>query len=127
MMTKEEAKQNAAILLAYSEGKPIQVRTKGATPWMICHAPSFDFHNYEYSVGPMPTYRPYKDSTEFAKALIAHGVSLKHKESKINWVVANFDITGISFTIGASRTYAGLLADFCWSTDDTPCGVLEKK
>lgn len=63
-MTKEEARQNAEVMMAYAEGKDIQYKHK------ILHKewhdfyhtefPVFSFTDSDYRIKPTPEYRPWR-------------------------------------------------------------------
>lgn len=68
IMTREEARKAAEVILAYAEGKEIQlmVRTEGQG-WKDLpegEEPKFNFSGFNYRIKPEPTYRPFKDKEE---------------------------------------------------------------
>lgn len=57
-MTKEEAKKNAEVMIAWSEGKVVQWRNKGYSIWLD-GASYFNFHHVDYRIKPTLTYSPW--------------------------------------------------------------------
>lgn len=74
-MTRENAKKQAEVMLAYAEGKDIQVMDCFGT-WEDAANPLFDWSSRQYRIKPEPDFVPYKDAYEFMKALISHSRSL---------------------------------------------------
>lgn len=66
-MTREEAKRRAEVMMAYADGKDVELKIKGYDrwqPWNKEHSLDFDFDVVEYRVNKEPTYRPFKDKEE---------------------------------------------------------------
>ncbi len=63
-MTREEARKAAEVMLAYADGKEVQVRDQGG--WGDCNSPSFNWDGYSdnYRIKPKPHYRPFKSAEE---------------------------------------------------------------
>ena len=81
-MTRENAKKQAEVMMAYAEGKPIQVKDVCSYgPWEDTVNPLFDWSSRNYRVKPEPNYVPYKDAYEFLEALINHSGDLILKDS----------------------------------------------
>lgn len=59
-MTKEEAKKNAEVMLAYSEGRVVQFRISGGHNWQEANDLAFQFINCEYRIKPTPKLRPWR-------------------------------------------------------------------
>ena len=53
-MTPQEAREAAAVMLAWAEGKKIEYRLKGAFLWRGVLDPVWDFECNEYRVAPEP-------------------------------------------------------------------------
>lgn len=56
-MNAEQARANAAIMLAYAEGKTIECRSYSSGPdgkWYTTIDPDFMFSHYEYRIKPEP-------------------------------------------------------------------------
>ena len=54
-MNKEQAKENAAVMLAFAEGMTIECRARvGYGKWCVTKTPTFAFDYNEYRVKPEP-------------------------------------------------------------------------
>lgn len=53
-MNKEQAEKNAAVMLAFAEGKRLECRAHGSSKWHTCAVPTFSFDHYEYRVKTEP-------------------------------------------------------------------------
>ena len=75
-MTREEAKQLLPIILAYAEGKTIQLRERSNCPNCYVDLDNnvhFDTYPAEYyRVKPEPKYRPFKDAEEYWQEMKNH-------------------------------------------------------
>lgn len=59
-MTTEQLKQNAAAMIAFADGKPIQVAYKDdASKWCEQPLPTWSFDAFQYRPTPMPVTRPW--------------------------------------------------------------------
>lgn len=52
MDEREKIKQQAAVMLAFAEGKKIEVRNKAYGDWRQIFSPVWDWFNYEYRIKP---------------------------------------------------------------------------
>lgn len=71
-MTREEARKAARVVLAYANGKNIQIAHWGTEDWKPCVNPTFQFGNYRYRVKPEPKYRPFKNADECWEEMKKH-------------------------------------------------------
>jgi len=55
--SQKEAAEYAEVLLAYSRGEPVQVRSAGSEEWKAPTYPLWDFGRFEYRVAPKPVER----------------------------------------------------------------------
>ncbi len=71
-MTKDEARKAAEVMLAYADGKEVQVRDQGG--WGDCNSPSFNWDGYSdnYRIKPEPHYRPFKSADECWQEMQKH-------------------------------------------------------
>ncbi len=135
-MTKDEAKSNAEILQAYSEGKTIQFKTKGYGSWQDHDGSGLAFNfgttDYRIKIEPkLPTYRPWRVNE------IPLGAWYRTKNRPDLWTVL---ITGadpqrkypIRFACNEKISADGLDTAFHFrehSVDNgktwLPCGILE--
>ena len=63
-MTREEARKKAAVMLAYAEGKEIDVFDENINDWDKIDSPRFNWGIDVYRIKPEPTYRPFKGKEE---------------------------------------------------------------
>lgn len=129
-MTEEERKLAIAkrdVIQAYLDGKPVQYRLKDCGGWITNPNLSltFNFEKFDYRVKPEPTYRPYEDTQEFTKDVIAKGPVIKYKNG-MHSVISSFGENYVFTVGGTSYTYKALLKDFCWASDASPCGIKQE-
>lgn len=127
-MTKEEAKENAAILLAYAEGKEIQWRLSSTDIWLDydLNELTFQFSSYFYRIKPIqPIYRPWKLEE------VPVGGLFKSKDNTFKGILTGvlFDTYPLIYFVTGGHTLSSLLKDWEHSLDYgktwQPCGVLE--
>lgn len=64
-MTREEARKAAEVMLAYADGKTIEVLVDKTVSWPTSVLnPEFNWQDYTYRVKDGPKYRPFKDAEE---------------------------------------------------------------
>ena len=61
-MTREEARKAAELMMAYAEGKEIELFD--GNKWRKTNDPDFRWGYFGYRIKPEPTYRPFKDKEE---------------------------------------------------------------
>ncbi len=69
-MTREEARKAAEVMLAYADGKEIEV--KMGDKWVSSYKVSFNWFDFEYRVKPEPKYRPFEDADECWQEMLKH-------------------------------------------------------
>ncbi|MGN1158036.1 MAG: hypothetical protein ACI4TK_17820 [Agathobacter sp.] len=86
-MTREEARKNAEVMCAYSEGKAIEILLDDGT-WGEMDEPDFDFIHNDYRVKKEPSYRPFLDVQECFNEMMQHHpfgwVYCKQREAFLN-------------------------------------------
>ncbi len=70
-MTGEEAKKAAEVMLAYADGKQVEIRNLDDT-WSEIDIPVFDWLNRSYRIKPESKYRPFKDAKECWQEMQKH-------------------------------------------------------
>lgn len=130
-MTREDAKRKAEVMMAYAEGKSIQVKDHFGI-WEDAANPLFDW-NKQYRV--KPSLVPYRDAYEFMEALINHSgnLCLKDSSGRIR-NVEQIDFTDKSIKVSTSSIHpeddsqwymlSVVLENFTF-TDDAKCGCLD--
>ena len=63
-MTREEARKAAEVMMAYADGKEIEVFDKCFNDWDKTDNPNFNWGINIYRIKPEPTYRPFKNKEE---------------------------------------------------------------
>ena len=126
-------KEMIEVMQAYDRGEQIERRDRCGNNWFLSPVPSWDWVQYDYLVKPKPTYRPYKNATEFLAAQKEHGMNIRRKGC--NYYILPLYITDNIISIQYSRSdgsvvsvdklYIDLLREYTWQ-DGTPCGVKEQ-
>ena len=126
-------KEMIEVMQAYDRGEQIERRARCGNNWFLSPVPSWDWVQYDYRVKPKPTYRPYKNATEFLAAQKEHGMNIRRKGC--NYYILPLYITDNIISIQYSRSdgsvvsvdklYIDLLREYTWQ-DGTPCGVKEQ-
>ncbi len=70
-MTKEEARKAAEVMLAYADGKKIELKNIYGI-WSKIDTPLFDWFHSNYRIKPEPTYRPFKNAEECWQEMQKH-------------------------------------------------------
>lgn len=133
-MTRDEARKAAEIMLAYADGKEIEM-VNPFGEWVTIKTPKFNWDN-NYRVKPEPTYRPFKDKEECWAEMQKHQpfgwITLKtgnHPESKA-FVIKLTE--NCFYFIGDDNCVTHNLYDYefdkhFWSfADGTPFGIKEE-
>lgn len=126
-MDRESARKAAEIMLAYADGKTIEViNPDNDSPWAINNNPSFNWITYDYRIKPEPKYRPFKGSEECWQEMKNH--------EPFGWVKTplkykTIDAIGTEVYVayeGRSHTFEEAYDKFTFA-DGTPFGKLEDK
>lgn len=56
-MTREEAKKAAEVMMAYADGKEIEMRDRARKPWTQIKAACFNWELFDYRIKPKPKPR----------------------------------------------------------------------
>ncbi len=115
-MTKEQLRQNAAAMLAFADGKPIQFYMDGAWRWtsainridVIPHRPTPELNSRPWSLATIPD--------------LPIGVRVKSNGNKMTVVCANADYVTLG-NVEQSITYADLLLKYTLPNGDI-CGEI---
>lgn len=71
-MTRDEAKKAAEVMLAYADGKQVEIKCFDNKTWNTDYTPTFDWLNNDYRIKPEPKYRPFKDANECWQEMQKH-------------------------------------------------------
>lgn len=115
-MTREKARKAAEVMLAYADGKEIELFSRYAMDWIKADAPNFNWESINYRIQPEPTYRPFKDKEECWEEMQKHQPFgwVKHTGSLIC-------LTSIDDTTDFNRYY-----EILSFADGTPFGIKEE-
>lgn len=127
-MTTEEIKRAGEVMIAFAEGKKIEVAEEGK-PWRDCYVPSFNWDSYNYRIKPEPKYRPFQSQEECWNEMQKHsdlGWLRDIKNNNISQVLRIGDevVDILGYTIN-TRTFEVMFQQFKF-TDGTPFGIKEE-
>ena len=74
-MTREEARQAAEVMMAYAEGKEIELNGRsscGCQMWKETSDPTFNWYDFMYRTKTKPKYRPFKTQEECWNEMMKH-------------------------------------------------------
>lgn len=74
-MTREEARQAAEVMMAYAEGKEIELNGRsscGCQMWEETSDPTFNWYDFMYRTKTKQKYRPFKTREECWKEMMKH-------------------------------------------------------
>ena len=71
-MTREETRKAAEVMLAYADGKDLQICGQGSNEWVDVTIPVFNWELNSYRVKPEPKYRPFKNADECFEEMKKH-------------------------------------------------------
>ena len=74
-MTREEARQAAEVMMAYAEGKEIELNGRsscGCQMWKETSDPTFNWYDFMYRTKTKPKYRPFKSKEECWNEMMKH-------------------------------------------------------
>lgn len=129
IMTKEETKQAAEIMLAFAEGKKIQVKNKDENKWFDFTKytnPTWNFDDFDYRIAPERKYRPFKNADEAFQEAKKHGFWVKDETGNYRLICYIYDKGAeIANEMLNSYTYDDILS-FVWADDGSKCGILEE-
>lgn len=120
-MTREEAKNAAEVMMAYADGKEIEI-FNSIKEWKISKCPAFNWGECHYRIKKEPTYRPFKNKEECWNEMLKH--------QPFGWVKdkGNIEYMDIS-RVGAEGIdgydYSKIFNCFTFA-DGTPFGIKEE-
>ena len=74
-MTREEARHAAEVMMAYAEGKEIELNGRsscGCQMWEETSDPTFNWYDFMYRTKTKPKYRPFKTREECWEEMMKH-------------------------------------------------------
>ena len=123
-MTREEAKKAAEVMLAYANGKDLQIGEQGGNEWVDVTIPVFNWELNSYRIKSEPKYRPFKTGGECWEEMKKHELFGWLKSKSGDYKVIN----SVNFASINSNdyyyTYKQAFDDFTF-IDGTPFGIKE--
>lgn len=116
-MTKQQAREAAAIMLAWADGKEVEYSLRGHDNWEPNEAPCWSWYVCEYRIKPTTTLRPWTaDEVPLGAQVRSRSYHPDHRSMIIQ--------------SGNPILREGWLNDYEHSTDGgktwLPCGVMEE-
>lgn len=135
-MTKEETKMAAEIMLAFAEGKKIQVKNKDEKEWFDFTKsinPTWNFEDFDYRIAPDRKYRPFKNTDEAFREAKKHGFWVKYGANSYSMITnidgESNDTNFVQIWVACDAEWsnaAEVLENNTWADTDEPCGILEE-
>lgn len=126
-MTREEARKNAQIMLAYANGKNIESKfivegySRDSEEFKTINSPDFDFRQFAYRIkGEKPQYRPF-NTQELQKLFLLDRFIVQNKRMGTLCLVTTVQGDYISFD-GEHVSNKELLEDYTFANGSV-CGV----
>ena len=137
-MTREEARQAAEVMMAYAEGKEIELNGRsscGCQMWEETSDPTFNWYDFMYRTKTKPKYRPFKTKEECWNEMMKHQPWgwLKSKKNgrfrcigEVSWSdeFKTVNIT-LSTSESLSRSSDSVFDEYTFD-DGTPFGIREE-
>ena len=123
-MTREQAREAAAVMLAWADGKKVEFKCI-SMDWMRTDTPEWNWIAYNYRIKPTAKLRPWTADE------VPLGCILKTKSTNSVWLLIGRNNAG-EILIGGDkfRSPEWLLGEYEHSTDGgktwLPCGVVEE-
>ena len=137
-MTREEARQAAEVMMAYAEGKEIELNGRsscGCQMWEETSDPTFNWYDFMYRTKTKPKYRPFKTKEECWQEMLKHQPFgwLKSKKNRrfrcigeMSWS-DEFETVYIALSTSESlsRSADSVFEEYTF-TDGTPFGIKDE-
>ena len=137
-MTREEARQAAEVMMAYAEGKEIELNGRsscGCQMWEETSDPTFNWYDFMYRTKTKPKYRPFKTREECWNEMMKHQPVgwLKSKKNgrfrcigEVSWS-DEFETVYIALSTSESlsRSADSVFEEYTFA-DGAPFGVMEE-
>ena len=125
-MTREEARQAAETMMAYAEGKEIELNGRsscGCQMWEETSDPTFNWYDFMYRTKTKPKYRPFKSKEECWNEMMKHQPFgwVKTPEGEFFCIDRVFD-EGIAYKHSSCQFDEYLEANYTF-LDGTPFGI----
>lgn len=99
-MTPEQLRQNAAAMLAFADGKPVQHRNiDGSSDWKETRVPIWGFDESEYRPKPQPVTRPWNKRSDVPGAACW---LLEETRKASECLITSVSDTGITYMVDST-------------------------
>ena len=125
-MNRSEAREAAEVMLAYADGKEIEVR-KG-DKWLPSYTVVFNWCDFRYRIKPQPKYRPFKDAEECWQEMQKHqplGWLRDKDDTTVMCDVSDIKANRIGFSDGGCLFFNAVFDCYVFA-DGEPFGVKEE-
>lgn len=126
-MTREEIRKAAEVMLAYADGKDLQICGQGSNKWTDVVIPVFNWELNSYRIKPEPTYRPFKDAKECFEEMQKHEPLgwVKHKQFGCYMCISMVYPKGVCFGSPLQYKYQEIFDKYTF-IDGEPFGIKEE-
>lgn len=128
-MTREEARQAAEVMMAYAEGKEIELNGRsscGCQMWEETSDPTFNWYDFMYRTKTKPKYRPFKSKEECWNEILKHQPFGWVKEISSEMLYLINGISDMSIVIMEDISSFKEAMNIYEFKDGTPFGVVEE-
>ena len=125
-MTREETRKAAEVMLAYADGKDLQICGQGSNKWTDVVIPVFNWELNSYRIKPEPTYRPFKNADECWAEMRKHEPLgwVKHKQFGCYMCISMVYPKGVCFGSPLQYKYQEIFDKYTF-IDGEPFGIKE--
>ena len=124
-MTREEARKAARVMLAYADGKKLQIGGQDSNEWADVVIPVFNWELNSYRIKLEPTYRPFKDADECWEEMKKHEPFGWIKNPSNYFSVIHIADNGFTLCSGLFQAFSEALKNDLQFIDGTPFGIKE--
>ena len=125
-MTREETRKAAEVMLAYADGKDLQICGQGSNKWTDVVIPFFNWELNSYRIKPETKYRPFKNADECWEEMKKHEPLgwVKHKQFGCYMCISMVYPKGVCFGSPLQYKYHEIFDKYTF-IDGKPFGIKE--
>ena len=125
-MTREEARKAAEVMLAYADGKDLQICGQDSNEWADVVIPVFNWELNSYRIKPETKYRPFKNGDECREEMKKHEPFgwIQNKSSSDIMCISMVYTNCVCFGPNYQCTYYGAFYSYTF-VDGEPFGIKE--
>ena len=114
-------------MLAYADGKDLQIGGQGSNEWVDVTVPVFNWELNSYRIKPETTYRPFKDAKECFEEMQKHEPLgwVKHKQFLCYMCICMVYPKGVCFGSPLQYKYYEIFDKYTF-IDGEPFGIKEE-